>query len=230
MQWGSLWEAIGFGDAASVEDTIEEVVVSRLVLGLRASSGGPTVAQLKSASLKLNYVRQGVDVELCDATLYDLAMLTDARGGYGRDWTDTDLTDVNIIIPLGLDLTAGGSLKIRLITPDDVAATTSSAYYINDGSMPPTLKYTSQTTSGTAAFKSALQIFSRNETGNYAELEIAGEAKKNMPYTLGRILFAEEAKIENETVYAKIFSDTRPTAIKIRCSQGAASIFSVEVP
>ena len=230
MQWGAVWENIGLGDAASLEDTIEEVVVSRLVLGIRASAGGPTVAQLKSAVLKLNYIRQGVDVELCDATIYDLAMLTDARGGYGRDWADVDLTDVNVILPMGLDLSQGGSLKVRFVTPDDVANTTSYCYYINDGSMPPTLKYTSQTTSGTASFKSALEIFSRNETGTYCDLEIEGEAKKSMPYALGRILFAEEAKIENETPYAKIFSSTRPTALKIRASQGAATFFSVEVP
>lgn len=230
MQWGAVWENLGLGDSASLEDTIEEVAVSRLVLGLRASSGGPSVAQLKNAILKLNYIRSGVDVELCDAALYDLAMLTDARGGYGRDWTDTDLTDVNVVLPMGLDLSSGGSLKIRFVTPDDVANTVSYCYYINDGSMPPTLKYTTQTTSGTAAFKSALEIFSRNETGAYCDLEIEGEAKKSMPYALGRILFAEEAKIENETPYAKIFSSTRPTALKIRASQGAATFFSVEVP
>lgn len=230
MQWGAVWENQGLGDAASLEDTIEEVAISRLILGIRATAGGPTAAQLKSAEFKLNYIRSGVDVELCDATIFDLAMLTDARGGYGRDWTDTDLTDVNVVLPMGLDLTSGGSLKVRFVTPDDVANTVSYCYYINDGSMPPTLKYTSQTTSGTASFKSALEIFSRNETGSYVDLEIEGEAKKSMPYALGRILFAEEAKIEKETVFAKIFSSTRPTALKIRASQGAATFFSIEVP
>lgn len=230
MQWGQLWENKGLGDDASLEDTIEEVAVSRLVLGIRASSGGPSVAELKNAFLKYTYVRSGVDVELCDATLYDLAMLTDARGGYGRDWTDVDLTDVNVIMPLGLDLRSGGSLKVRFITPDDVVNTVSYCYYTYNGEMPPTLKYTTQTTSGTVAYKSALEVFSRNETGAYCDLEIEGEAKKSMPYALGRILFAEEAKIENETPFAKIFTSTVPSALKIRASQGAATFFSIEVP
>ena len=82
MQWGKLWEAVGLGDAASVSDTIEEVQVSRLVFGIRASSGGPTEAQLEAAKLLVTYVRQGVDVELVNASLADLAMLTDMMGEY----------------------------------------------------------------------------------------------------------------------------------------------------
>ena len=228
MQWATLKSGVSAA-AGSYEWTVEKQILSKLVIGLRGDATNPTAALLKTSMLNVTFVRDGVLMPLVSASLYDLAMLTDLKGGYGRDWSDTDNSDVNIVIPFGLDMTKDGVLQCSLTIATTLTNTTFDAYSINDGSMPPTLRYRTITTSGTAAFDKALAVFSRNETGTDVSLKVGEDFEKNMPFALGRILFADEAKIEKETIFAKLMSEQYPQKAIFRAS-AALTLFSIEVP
>lgn len=231
MQWNKLKDAISCV-AGQYEFTIEKQLLSKLIVALRSTGAPPvtpTAAWLKAATLTANYIVGGNLVPLVSASLYDLAMLTDLKGGYGRDWTDTDLSDTNIVHPFGLDLRGDGTLQCTLNFPTTAANCTFSVYALNDGSMPPTLRYRSLTTSGTAAYEKALAVFARDETGTTISMKVGDDFDKDIDYLMGKVLFADEAKIEQETIFAKLLSEQEPKKVIFRAS-AAVTLFSVEVP
>lgn len=219
--------------AGQYQFDVEKQLVSKIAIGLRSTGAPPvtpTVAQLKATYFVARHIAPGVDRELYNISLYDLAMLTDEKGGYSRDWTDTDLSDTNIIAPFGLDLRAEGKIQCYISVPATIANCAVSAYPIYDGQMPTTLAYRTQTTSGSVSVSNCFRLYSRDETGTELDLQVGNFAKKSIDFLMGKIMFAEQAKIEAETPFALLYSNPAPNLIKLDRMAGSCTFISVELP
>ena len=102
-------------------------------------------------------------------------------------------------------------------------------FSLEDGSMPPTLRYRTITTSGMAAYEKARAVFARDETGTTIDMKVGDLFAKDVDYLMGKILFADEAKFESETIFAKLFSDVESKKVVFRAS-AAVTLFSIEEP
>lgn len=231
MKW-AVWRDEVAINATTLQESIQKQKVAKLMIRLKRTNGAtvvPTPAQLKAISVVARLVAPGVDRELINARLYDLAMLTDAVGGFGYSWS-TGQGNVNVVVPMGLDLVAiNGALEYQITFPAALADLTYSLYTLDDGTSQPTLAYRTRTTSGPSSFKAAYAIYSRDEAGTSCDLQVGDDPIKTMPYELGRTLFAEEAKIEEDVSFARIMSERNPRPVLIY-PNAQHTLFSVEVP
>ena len=231
--WRNLYDnGAGSLPAGTIQETIQKQKIAKLLIRLKRTdtSTVPTPAQLKAMMVVARLVAPGgVDRELINASLYDLAMLTDAVGGFGYDWVNGK-GNVNAVIPMGLDLEGmNGALEYQITFPATIAALQYSLFTVDDGTMQPTLVYRTRTTSGVSSFQKAYAIYSRDEAGTSCDLQVGGDPIKAMPYEFGRALFAEEAKIETDLAFARIMSERNPQPVLIYPT-AAHTLFSVEAP
>ena len=232
MKW-AVWKDLydngaGTLPAGTYQESIQNQKVGKLLIRLTRtdSSTIPTAAQLKAIMVVARLVAPGgTDVELINASLYDLAMLTDARGGFGYDWANGK-GNVNVILPMGLNLDRK-SLEFSINFPAALAAVQYSLYTIDDNTEQTTFRYRTRTTSGTSSFTAAYAVYSRDESGTSCDLQVGNDPIKAMPYELGRTLFAEEAEIEVNLGFARIMSNRFPQPVLIYPT-AAHTLFSVE--
>lgn len=218
--------------AGQHEFTMQKSVVDKIVLHMRRQNAGTfTEAFLKAVRIRLRWVAPGVDIELFDGSLWFMSMLTDAKGGSSRDWTETDLTYVDIVHPVGVDLSGDGVIQGQIIVP--AANASADLLYrlaeVDDGSRPPAYRFRELTTAGNVAYESAVALYTWDETGNGIDVQVENDKRKEFPFALGRALFAEEAKIEADTEFCRLFSAPRPTRVNLNAA-AQLTIGSVEVP
>jgi len=232
MKWG-VWKNLydnGAGTlaAGTYQESMQNQKIRKLMIRLTRTDTStiPTPAQLKAIMVVGRLVAPGgTDVEIINASLYDLAMLTDARGGFGYDWANGK-GNVNVVLPMGLDLDRK-SFEYAITFPAALPAVKYSLYTVDDGTDQPTFKYRTRTTSGTSQFSAAYAVYSRDETDASCDLQVGNDPMKAMPYELGRTLFAEEAEIEVNLGFARIMSNKFPQPVLIYPT-AAHTLFSVE--
>jgi len=234
MKYALLKGSASAGIALSAgqhEFTMQKSVIDKLLIGLRSATDIITETVLKGVWVRLRWVAPGVDIELCDCSLWFLAKLTDAAGGAARDWSEVDLKYCNIVHKVGVDLSGDGVIQGQIIVPSAVASASifMTVLELEDGSRPPAYRYRQLTTSGNVAYESAVRVFSWDETGDSIDMQVENDKRKAFPYILGRILFAEEAQMEVDTEFCRLFS--APAATRLNLFAGAAlTLGSVEVP
>ena len=220
MQFGNLRIDQAF-TAGQSEDSIEDEYISKMLLRWEGTAGtdGPNMAELKAAWINARLIKGGKETILYDMSLWDLLALTDFNGGFACGFsTSARMQYGNIVMPFGLDLTAGGGgghLEFRFLRPTTVADTTFSMFSMNDGSRPGTLRYRTMTTLGTAAYESVYKLYSRDETDASSNIKIGTDKIKPIYHKMGRIALQEWAAVESASLFGQLVSQDTPGPVLV---------------
>ncbi len=233
MDWDDSKTPTGGTSVAAgvIPFTFNRQKITHLLMGFRSAAGvnGITHAELKAMGLKIRVSEKDMPADFVDSNPYDMAMFTDLMGGYGLDFSETDKSNVNIVIPVGKEFQNGGLEGSLFVPANPVTAAKFFCYAINDGSNgSQMLRYrTQEATKANMTFSQALALYTRNEVGDIVDLKVAGGPSRTLQFELGRILFARDAKVEREANFARIFANTTPEHVELT-PKDTLSVFSVE--
>jgi len=234
MKYNDYQNQLAYG---SFKQTIKDVAMSHLVFGTRRSTTEMTIAKAALTYIKarLNVAGQN-SIDLIDSNLLDLAWLTDFMGGYGFDPTATDLSDWNVVLPMGIDVFSGKTLEFSLETAQTVANAKMTMATIDDNTRAPLRKIRTVTLAGSGMVpcQNAIRVFARKDAAGTAftasEIIVkrqTGELKR-VPVDLASIVCAKDSQMEKESFgYIQLFVSTQPENLEITLPE-AGSIIAIE--